>query len=107
MSREGYPAILVWTREMNRRALLWPIAIVLLATVGCSPRHPPHTPKPFGMNAATGGPVLSINAEDADMRYIEFGVPEVAETRDLDENTRLDLDKDDNICAMTIAIEHA
>jgi uncharacterized protein YuzE len=29
----------------------------------------------------------------------------VAETRDLDENTQLDIDKDGNICAMTI--EHA
>jgi uncharacterized protein YuzE len=29
----------------------------------------------------------------------------VAETRDFDENAQLDIDKDENICAMTI--EHA
>ncbi|MEK6804913.1 MAG: DUF2283 domain-containing protein [Nitrospirota bacterium] len=43
--------------------------------------------------------------QDTDTLYIEFRVAEVAETRDLDENTQLDLDKDGNICAMTI--EHA
>jgi hypothetical protein len=43
--------------EMNRHLLLWLIAITVLATVGCRPRHPPHTPQPFGMNAATGGSV--------------------------------------------------
>ena len=43
--------------------------------------------------------------KDTDTLYIEFRVAEVAETRDLDENTQLDLDKDGNICAMTI--EHA
>jgi uncharacterized protein YuzE len=32
-------------------------------------------------------------------------VAEVVETRELDENTQLDLDKDANICSMTI--EHA
>jgi hypothetical protein len=37
--------------------LLWLIAIILLTTAGCPPRHPPHTPQPFGMNAATGGSV--------------------------------------------------
>jgi hypothetical protein len=36
-------------RGMNRRVLLWLIAIVLLATVGCRPRHPPHTPQPLNM----------------------------------------------------------
>ncbi|HEX6532922.1 MAG TPA: hypothetical protein VF019_09865 [Nitrospira sp.] len=37
---------------MNHRALLWLIAIVLLITVGCIPRHPPHTPQPLGMKDA-------------------------------------------------------
>jgi uncharacterized protein YuzE len=37
--------------------------------------------------------------------YIEFRAIEVAETKELDENTLLDLDQDGNICGMTI--EHA
>ena len=36
---------------------------------------------------------------------IEFKVTDVAETRDLDENTLLDFDSNGNICAITI--EHA
>lgn len=43
--------------------------------------------------------------QDTDTLYIEFRPAEVAETRELDENTVLDLDSDGNICAMTI--EHA
>lgn len=43
--------------------------------------------------------------QDTDTLHIEFRVAEVAETRDLDENTLLDLDREGNICAMTI--EHA
>lgn len=43
--------------------------------------------------------------QDTDTLHIEFRVAEVAETKDLDENTQLDLDMDGNICAMTI--EHA
>ncbi len=43
--------------------------------------------------------------QDTDTLFIEFRAAEVAETKDLDENTQLDLDKDGNICAMTI--EHA
>jgi uncharacterized protein YuzE len=43
--------------------------------------------------------------QDTDTLHIEFRVAEVVETRDLDENTQLDIDKDGNICAMTI--EHA
>jgi uncharacterized protein YuzE len=43
--------------------------------------------------------------QDTDRLHIEFRAAEVAETRDLDENTQLDSDKDGNICAMTI--EHA
>jgi uncharacterized protein YuzE len=37
--------------------------------------------------------------------YIEFRTVEVAETKDLDENTLLDMDQDGNICGLTI--EHA
>ena len=43
--------------------------------------------------------------QDTDTLYIEFRAGEVAETRDLDENTLLDLDRDGNICAITV--EHA
>jgi uncharacterized protein YuzE len=43
--------------------------------------------------------------QDMDTLHIEFKVADVVETRDLDENTQLDIDKDGNICAMTI--EHA
>jgi uncharacterized protein YuzE len=42
---------------------------------------------------------------DTDTLYIEFKPATVAETRDLDENTVLDVDADGNLCAMTI--EHA
>ncbi len=40
-----------------------------------------------------------------DTLLIEFRDAAVAETRDLDENTLLDLDADGNICAITV--EHA
>ena len=43
--------------------------------------------------------------QDTDTLYIEFRAGEVAETKDLDENTQLDLDRGGNICAITI--EHA
>jgi uncharacterized protein YuzE len=43
--------------------------------------------------------------QDTDTLYIEFDPVEVAETKDLDENTLLDLDRDGNICGITI--EHA
>ena len=43
--------------------------------------------------------------QDTDTLYIEFQAAKVAETKDLDENTLLDLDKDGNICAITV--EHA
>lgn len=43
--------------------------------------------------------------QDTDTLYIEFKPAEVSETRDLDEDTQLDIDKDGNICAITI--EHA
>ena len=37
-----------------------------------------------------------------DTLYIELRPAEVAETKDLDENTLLDLDSQGNICAITI-----
>jgi uncharacterized protein YuzE len=43
--------------------------------------------------------------QDSDTLYIEFRETQVMETRDLDENTLLDLDSDGNICAITV--EHA
>ena len=45
------------------------------------------------------------NFEDTDTLYIEFRAVEVAETKDLDENTLLDLISDGNICRTTV--EHA
>lgn len=43
--------------------------------------------------------------EDTDTLYIEFRSDDIEETRDLDENTLLDLDEDGNVCAITF--EHA
>jgi uncharacterized protein YuzE len=43
--------------------------------------------------------------EDTDTLLIEFMDAPVAETRDLDENTVLDVDAQGNICAITV--EHA
>jgi uncharacterized protein YuzE len=43
--------------------------------------------------------------KDTDTLYIEFRPAEVAETKDLDENTLLDIDRDGNICGITV--EHA
>ena len=43
--------------------------------------------------------------EDTDTLLIEFKEAPVAETRDLDENTILDLDAQGNVCAITV--EHA
>ena len=42
---------------------------------------------------------------DTDTLYIEFRKTEVSETRDLDENTLIDLDREGQICALTV--EHA
>jgi uncharacterized protein YuzE len=42
---------------------------------------------------------------DTDTLYIEFRGATITETRDLDENTVLDIDADGNICALTM--EHA
>ncbi|QDZ40002.1 DUF2283 domain-containing protein [Euhalothece natronophila Z-M001] len=43
--------------------------------------------------------------QDTDTLYIEFRVNQIVETKDLDENTILDLDDQGNICAITF--EHA
>lgn len=43
--------------------------------------------------------------EDTDTLLIEFTQTEVADTRDLDENTVMDLDAQGNICSITL--EHA
>ena len=43
--------------------------------------------------------------QDTDTLYIEFKAAEVAETKDLDENTVLDLDQNGNILGITV--EHA
>ncbi len=40
--------------------------------------------------------------QDTDTLYIEFRAVDVAETKDLDENTLLDLDRDGNLCGLTI-----
>jgi uncharacterized protein YuzE len=40
--------------------------------------------------------------QDTDTLYIEFRAAEVAETKDLDENTLLDLDRNGDTCAITI-----
>jgi uncharacterized protein YuzE len=43
--------------------------------------------------------------EETDTLYIEFRDRPIAESRDLDENTVLDVDADGNVCAITM--EHA
>ena len=43
--------------------------------------------------------------EDTDTLYIEFRGSEIVESKDLDENTVLDLDAGGNVCAITF--EHA
>ncbi len=43
--------------------------------------------------------------QDTDTLHIEFKADDVAETRDLDENTLLDVDKDGRI--LSITVEHA
>jgi uncharacterized protein YuzE len=43
--------------------------------------------------------------QETDTLYIQFKSVEIAETKDLDENTILDLDRSGNICGMTM--EHA
>ena len=43
--------------------------------------------------------------QDTDTLHIEFRAVDIAETRDLDENTLLDIDGEGNICGITV--EHA
>jgi len=43
--------------------------------------------------------------QDTDTLYIEFNDNNIAETKDLDENTILDVDQSGNVCAITF--EHA
>lgn len=43
--------------------------------------------------------------EDTDTLYIEFRTGAIVDTRDLDEDTVLDLDGRGNVCAITV--EHA
>ncbi|NOX54608.1 MAG: DUF2283 domain-containing protein [Planctomycetes bacterium] len=43
--------------------------------------------------------------QDTDTLYIEFRAVDVIETKELDENTLVDLDREGEICAITI--EHA
>lgn len=43
--------------------------------------------------------------QDTDTLYIEFKSTAVSESRDLDENTLLELDAEGNICGITV--EHA
>ena len=43
--------------------------------------------------------------EDTDTLYIEFNESDIVESKDLDENTILDLDSNGNVCAITV--EHA
>ena len=42
---------------------------------------------------------------DTDTLYIEFRAAPVGETRDLDDDTQIDVDTEGNICAITV--EHA
>lgn len=43
--------------------------------------------------------------QETDTLHIEFRPADVAETRDLDEDTLLDIDQDGSICGITV--EHA
>jgi uncharacterized protein YuzE len=43
--------------------------------------------------------------QDTDTLYIEFRAADIAESKDLDENTILDVDAKGNVCAITF--EHA
>jgi uncharacterized protein YuzE len=65
---------------------------------------------PTGKPSTTPSLIGGLRCEDYlfsrdDTLYIEFRSVEVAETKDLDENTLFDLDQDGNICGITI--EHA
>lgn len=39
--------------------------------------------------------------QDTDTLYIEFNASDIAESKDLDENTVLDVDAKGNVCAIT------
>ena len=43
--------------------------------------------------------------KDTDTLYIEFNAHNIAESKDLDQNTVLDIDHEGNLCAITF--EHA
>lgn len=43
--------------------------------------------------------------QDTDTLYIEFRAGDITESKDLDENTILDVDENDSVCAITF--EHA
>ncbi|MFZ2726495.1 MAG: DUF2283 domain-containing protein [Methylococcaceae bacterium] len=43
--------------------------------------------------------------QDTDTLYIEFRNADIAETKDYDENTMIDIDSHGNVCGITI--EHA
>ncbi|MEQ1663233.1 MAG: DUF2283 domain-containing protein [Thiobacillus sp.] len=43
--------------------------------------------------------------QDTDTLYIEFKSSPVSESRDMDENTLLEMDADGNVCGITV--EHA
>lgn len=49
--------------------------------------------------------VAALVTQDTDTFYIELRQAEIIDTRDLDEDTILDLDRDGHVCAITI--EHA
>ena len=40
--------------------------------------------------------------QDTDTLYIEFRATDIAETRDLDENTLLDIDREGQICGICV-----
>ena len=45
--------------------------------------------------------------QDTDTLYIEFRATQVNESKDLDEDTLLDLDRDGNVVAITVEHAHA
>lgn len=64
------------------------------------------TAKPFITRFSSALHTMKIkHFQDTDTLYIELQPREVAETRDLDEDTLLDLDAAGRVCAITI--EHA
>ena len=61
---------------------------------------------PFALANQAGNLPMKIRYfGDTDTLHIEFRAAEAVETRDLDEDTLLDIDRDGNICGITI--EHA